>query len=337
MASRIARRERGLNVWPGYVDALATLLLSVVFLLTVFVVGQFFVSQELSGRDTMLARLNRQIADLTDLLALERSNRRGDAASLDSLRSSLAAAESARDLARAEAQAAGAQGGQAGELDRQLQAERGATRRALNQIDLLNEQLAAMRRQLAALEDALAASEQRDRESQARIADLGSRLNVALAQKVQELARYRSDFFGRLRQILGSRPDIRVVGDRFVLQSEVLFPAGSAALKPEAAPELDRIAAAVSDLARQIPADLAWVLRVDGHTDARPIASAQFPSNWALSAARAIAVVQYLAAKGIPPQHLLAGAFGEFQPLDAGTTDEAYARNRRIEMKLTER
>ncbi|MEE7475014.1 peptidoglycan -binding protein [Methylobacterium hispanicum] len=337
MASRIARRERGLNVWPGYVDALATLLLSVVFLLTVFVVGQFFVSQELSGRDTMLARLNRQIADLTDLLALERSNRRGDAASLDSLRSSLAAAESARDQARAEAQAAGAQGGQAGELDRQLQAERGATRRALNQIDLLNEQLAAMRRQLAALEDALAASEQRDRESQARIADLGSRLNVALAQKVQELARYRSDFFGRLRQILGSRPDIRVVGDRFVLQSEVLFPAGSAALKPEAGPELDRIAAAVSDLARQIPADLAWVLRVDGHTDARPIASAQFPSNWALSAARAIAVVQYLAAKGIPPQHLLAGAFGEFQPLDAGTTDEAYARNRRIEMKLTER
>lgn len=337
MASRAARRERGLNVWPGYVDALATLLLSVVFLLTVFVVGQFFVSQELSGRDTMLARLNRQIADLTDLLALERSNRRGDAASLESLRSSLAAAESARDQARAEAQASGAQGGQAGELDRQLQAERGATRRALNQIDLLNEQLAAMRRQLAALEDALAASEQRDRESQARIADLGSRLNVALAQKVQELARYRSDFFGRLRQILGSRPDIRVVGDRFVLQSEVLFPAGSATLKPEAGPELDRIAAAIVDLARQIPSDIAWVLRVDGHTDVRPIASAQFPSNWALSAARAIAVVQYLAAKGIPPQHLLAGAFGEFQPLDAGTSDEAYARNRRIEMKLTER
>ncbi|GJD77261.1 peptidoglycan -binding protein [Methylobacterium gregans] len=337
MASRAARRERGLNVWPGYVDALATLLLSVVFLLTVFVVGQFFVSQELSGRDTMLARLNRQIADLTDLLALERSNRRGDAASLESLRSSLAAAESARDQARAEAQASGAQGGQAGELDRQLQAERGATRRALNQIDLLNEQLAAMRRQLAALEDALAASEQRDRESQARIADLGSRLNVALAQKVQELARYRSDFFGRLRQILGSRPDIRVVGDRFVLQSEVLFPAGSATLKPEAGPELDRIAAAIADLARQIPSDIAWVLRVDGHTDVRPIASAQFPSNWALSAARAIAVVQYLAAKGIPPQHLLAGAFGEFQPLDAGTSDEAYARNRRIEMKLTER
>ncbi|MGV7030221.1 peptidoglycan -binding protein [Methylobacterium symbioticum] len=337
MASRVARRERGLNVWPGYVDALATLLLSVVFLMTVFVVGQFFLSQELSGRDTMLARLNRQIADLTDLLALERSNRRTDSATIDSLRSSLTAIETERDRIRAEAAGSAAQQGQASELDRQLQAERGATKRALSQVDLLNEQIAAMRRQLAALEDALAASEQRDRESQARIADLGSRLNVALAQKVQELARYRSDFFGRLRQILGSRSDIRVVGDRFVLQSEVLFPGGSAALKPEAAPELDRIAAAVGELAKQIPSDLPWVLRVDGHTDARPIGSAQFPSNWALSAARAIAVVQYLVGKGIPPQHLLAGAFGEFQPLDAGTSEDAYARNRRIEMKLTER
>jgi chemotaxis protein MotB len=337
MASRVARRERGLNVWPGYVDALATLLLSVVFLMTVFVVGQFFLSQELSGRDTMLARLNRQIADLTDLLALERSNRSTDSATIDSLRSSLTAIETERDRIRAEAAGSAAQQGQASELDRQLQAERGATKRALSQVDLLNEQIAAMRRQLAALEDALAASEQRDRESQARIADLGSRLNVALAQKVQELARYRSDFFGRLRQILGSRSDIRVVGDRFVLQSEVLFPGGSAALKPEAGPELDRIAAAVGELAKQIPSDLPWVLRVDGHTDARPIGSAQFPSNWALSAARAIAVVQYLVGKGIPPQHLLAGAFGEFQPLDSGTSEDAYARNRRIEMKLTER
>ena len=337
MASRAARRERGLNVWPGYVDALATLLLAVVFLMTVFVVGQFFLSQELSGRDTVLARLNRQIADLTDLLALERSNRRTDSATIDSLRSSLTAIETERDRIRAEAAGSAAQQGQASELDRQLQAERGATKRALSQVDLLNEQIAAMRRQLAALEDALAASEQRDRESQARIADLGSRLNVALAQKVQELARYRSDFFGRLRQILGARSDIRIVGDRFVLQSEVLFPAGSAALKPEAGPELDRIAAAVNELAKQIPSDLPWVLRVDGHTDARPIASAQFPSNWALSATRAIAVVQYLVGKGIPPQHLLAGAFGEFQPLDAGTSEEAYARNRRIEMKLTER
>jgi chemotaxis protein MotB len=194
-----------------------------------------------------------------------------------------------------------------------------------------------MRRQLAALEEALAASESRDKESQARIADLGSRLNVALAQRVQELARYRSDFFGRLRQILGSRSDIRIVGDRFVLQSEVLFPVAQATLRPEAGPELDRIASAILEVEKQIPPDIAWVMRVDGHTDARPIATAQFASNWFLSSARAIAVVQYLVSKGVPPQRLVAAGFGEFQPIELGTSEDALARNRRIELKLTER
>ena len=194
-----------------------------------------------------------------------------------------------------------------------------------------------MRRQLSAIEEALAASESRDRESQAKIADLGSRLNVALAQKVQELARYRSDFFGRLRQILGNRPGIRVVGDRFVFQSEVLFDTGQATLNPEGRAELDKLAAALLDLEKQIPTEIAWVLRVDGHTDVRPIASAQFPSNWALSSARAISVVQYLISKGVSPQRLVAAGFGEFQPIDTDKTEEAYSRNRRIELKLTER
>lgn len=337
MASARARSQRSLNVWPGYVDALATLLLAVVFLLTVFVVGQFFLSQELTGRDAVLNRLNRQIADLTDLLALERSNRRAQEEAAASMRNTLTATEAERDRLQALTAASEAAQGKSADVDAQLAAERGATQRAQNQVELLNEQIRALRRQLAALEDALAASESRDRESQARIAELGSRLNVALAQRVQELARYRSDFFGRLRQILGNRPDIRIVGDRFVLQSEVLFAAGSAALKPEAGPEIDRIAGAILDISKEIPADIPWVLRVDGHTDARPIQSAQFPSNWALSAARAIAVVQYLRSKGIPPQRLLAGAFGEFQPLDSGTSEEAYSKNRRIEMKLTER
>lgn len=337
MASLRTRRDRSLNVWPGYVDALATLLLAVVFLLTIFVVGQFFLSQEITGRDSVLNRLNRQIADLTDLLALERSNRRAQEEKASNLRTTLLGTEAERDKLKEQAGVAASGDDRQGELDKQLVAERATNARAASQIDLLNEQIGAMRRQLAALEDALAASESRDRESQARIADLGSRLNVALAQKVQELARYRSDFFGRLRQILGNRSDIRVVGDRFVLQSEVLFPVGSASLKPEAAPELDRIATAILDLSKQIPSDIPWVLRVDGHTDARPIASSQFPSNWSLSAARAIAVVQYMAGRGIPPQRLLAAAFGEFQPIEAGTSEDVYSRNRRIELKLTER
>jgi len=192
-----------------------------------------------------------------------------------------------------------------------------------------------LRRQLAAIEHALEASEKKDREAQSRITELGQRLNVALAQRVQELSRYRSDFFGRLRAILGNRPDIRIVGDRFVFQSELFFDVGQAVLKPEGRVELDKIAGALLDIERQIPGDIAWVMRVDGHTDVRPIAGGR--TNWDLSAARAIAVVQYLISRGVSPQRLVAAGFGEFQPIDADRTEEAYARNRRIELKLTER
>jgi chemotaxis protein MotB len=325
------------NYWPGFVDALSTLLLAIIFLISIFMLGQFFLAREISGRDTVLERLNRQIAELTDLLALERSGRRSTEETLTGLQTTLRGTEAERDRLQGLLAAGGAAERRAGELNSALEEQRAATGRALNQIDILNQQIAAMRRQLAALEEALAASENRDKESQARIADLGSRLNVALAQRVQELARYRSDFFGRLRQILGTRQDVRIVGDRFVFQSEVLFPAGQAVLRPEASGELDRIASALVELDRQIPPDINWIMRVDGHTDARPIATSQFPSNWALSAARAIAVVQALIVRGVPAQRLAAAGFGEFQPLDPGTTEDAYARNRRIELKLTER
>jgi chemotaxis protein MotB len=335
--ARAIRRRNALNYWPGFVDALSTMLLAITFLLSVFMLAQFFLAQEITSKETVLDRLNRQISELTDLLALERSSRRTVEQNLTSLQATLQSAEQERGRLQGMLESGQGAESRASELGSQVEAERRATARALTQVDLLNQQIAAMRRQLAALEDALASSESRDRESQARIADLGSRLNVALAQRVQELARYRSDFFGRLRQILGNRPDVRIVGDRFVFQSELFFERGQAVLRPEATPELDRIATLLLDLQRQIPPDIPWVLRVDGHTDARPINTLQFPSNWALSASRAIAVVQYLISKGVPPQRVVAAGFGEFQPLDLGTTDEAHARNRRIELKLTER
>ncbi len=223
------------------------------------------------------------------------------------------------------------------ELGKALDSEKQISARALAQVEVLNQQISALRRQLAALEDALNASEKRDKESQGKIADLGQRLNVALAQRVQELSRYRSEFFGRLRTILGNRPDVRVVGDRFVFQSEVFFDTGQAVLLPEGRAELDKLAAALIDLDKQIPSDIAWVLRVDGHTDLAPISSPQFKSNWELSSARAISVVQYLVSLGVPAQRLVAAGFAEFQPLDPEKTEDAYKRNRRIELKLTER
>lgn len=341
MALVRTRRERTVDYWPGFVDALSTLILGIIFLLTVFAVMQFFLTQEMSGKDTALTRLNAQIAQLNELLALERTGKANLESLLSTFRSNLAATEAERDRYKglAEGAGSGAAGtqGRVNELTDALENEKGVTARALAQVELLNQQIAALRRQLTALEGALEASEKREKESQTRITDLGQRLNTALAQRVQELSRYRSDFFGRLRTILGDRPDIRIVGDRFVFQSEVFFDPGQNALRPEGRAELDKLVIVLGELIKQIPPDIAWVLRVDGHTDLRPIASAQFPSNWELSAARAIAVVQYLMTRGIPPQRLVAAGFGEFQPLDPAPTEEAYRRNRRIELKLTER
>src|SRR3989449_3649281 len=255
------------------------------------------------------------------------------------LRSSRAAAEGDRDRNKGlyDGIGGGDAQGKAAQLSGQLDAERRLSARALAQVEVLNQQIAALRRQLAALEAALEASEKKDKESQGRIADLGQRLNVALAQRVQELSRYRSDFFGRLRAILGNRPDIRIVGDRFVFQSEVFFDTGRAVLRPEGRSEVEKLAAALIDLDKQIPSEIAWVLRVDGHTDMRPINSPLLKSNWELSSARAISVVQYLISVGGPPQRLVAAGFAEFQPLDAAPNEDAYKRNRRIELKLTER
>ena len=340
MALPRSRRDSGMKYWPGFVDALSTLILSIIFLLTVFMVAQFFLSQEVAGKDTALARLNAQISRLSDLLSLERTGKVSLEEEIAQLHASLSAAEGERDRLRgtAESQNAGAGPGQVNALNTQIDLQKAATARAIAQIENLNQQISALRRQIAALEDALGASENKEKDAQLHIADLGQRLNVALAQRVQELSRYRSDFFGKLREILGNRPDIRVVGDRFVFQSEVFFDSGAAVLRPEGRAELDKLAAALLDLEKQSPSEFNWVLRVDGHTDTRQLsATSPFKTNWELSAARAISVVQYLIGKGVSPQRLVAAGFGEFQPIDPGTTEEAFSRNRRIELKLTER
>ena len=342
MALSRRRQRREVDYWPGFVDALSTLLLAIMFLLSVFVIAQFLLSRDLSGRDTVLGRLNAQIAELNQLLALERAQSGDFQDQIAALRASLAGAETERTRLQAaldEGRAAspGAGGATVGELQAQVQSEQRVSAQARAQIDLLNQQLSALRQQIAALEDALGASENRDRESQVQIADLGRRLNVALAQRVQELARYRSDFFGRLREILADRDNIRIVGDRFVFQSEVLFSSGSDVLQAAGQDEMRKLAEAIIQLNREIPSDINWIIRVDGHTDNVPVSSGRFADNWQLSSARAAAVVRFLVSAGVPPQRLAATGFGEFQPLVAGNDADSRARNRRIELKLTER
>ncbi len=342
MALVRARRERyAANYWPGYVDMLSTLLLVVTFLMALFMLTNYIITQAASGKDTMLSRLNRQLSELTELLALEKSKKQSVEDSLAALQATLLDKEKENTrltglLGQQDGAMQGAEG-RASSLTTQLDEQKQITNDALAKVEMLNQQLAAMRLQLAALQEALEASEAKDKESQDKIADLGQRLNVALAKKVQELARYRSDFFGQLKDALGGRADFQISGDRFIFPSDVLFDSGSDVLRPEASEQLGKLAAALKELEGKIPSDIAWVMRVDGHTDIKPIATAQFPSNWELSSARAISVVRYLMAQGIKPERLVAAGFGEFQPVDAATSPEALRKNRRIELKLTER
>ena len=334
-----SRRSQVTNYWPGFVDALSSLLLVIIFLLSLFMLTQFFLGQEIQGKDTAMSRLNSQIAELTDLLQLERSNNTDLQSDLSALQATLATTTAARDKLQGQLAGLGGDGGKDVEiagLQSDLAKQKDISDEAAAQVALLNQQLAALRTQIGALETALDASESKAQESKTQVADLGRRLNLALAQRVQDLSQYRSDFFGRLRQILEGRADIQVVGDRFVFQSEVLFPAGEATISPEGNAALDKLATAIKELAGEIPADINWVLRIDGHTDKRPINTPEFPSNWELSAARAIAVTKYLVANGVSAQHLVAAGFGDSRPIDTGETEEAYAKNRRIEFKLTD-
>ena len=391
------RQPRSLDIWPGFVDALATLIMVIVFVLMIYTLFQFHLKDVIAGRDQALERLAAQIEEIADQLAFERTETarlRGEIVTLsgeltrvttvrDRLLQELAAAQAKTEQAAAQSEKVGKeledafkaiaadkerieiqlreldalrrnvetlsilrdelekklaeQGAQLQRDQQQYQAQVKLTEDAQLRADILTRQLAALRDEMARLNAALEASETRSKEQQVQIADLGRRLNLALASRVEELARYRSEFFGRLREALGDRADIRIVGDRFVFQSEVLFPSGSADLQPEGQRQLGQLAVTLQDVARRIPAEINWVLQVDGHTDRRPISTSQFPSNWELSSARAISVVKFLTSRGIAPDRLSATGFGEFHPLDVREDEIGFRRNRRIELKLTSR
>ncbi|MAU40618.1 MAG: hypothetical protein CMF31_03255 [Kordiimonas sp.] len=348
------------NTWPGFVDALSTLLLVIIFLLSMFVLAQFFLGTALSGRDEALVKLQNQVLELGDLLALEQQANRDLRDNISQLSASLQSANMTReelesrindleaDIAQAEGRTARMQESRQenesnlrdleqryAEASRALGEERELSHRARQQVEQLNSQLTQLRQQLASLQSALEASELRDREQKATIANLSQRLNTALASKVAELHQYRSEFFGRLKTALGNNPNIRVQGDRFIFQSEVLFGSGSADLDQNGKREMAKLAQTLVEISQQIPTDINWILRVDGHTDKLPIKSGRYPSNWELSIARALSVVYFLNSRGVDAHRLAATGFGPYQPLDPADTPDAYQRNRRIELRLT--
>jgi chemotaxis protein MotB len=371
-----ARRRRGIDFWPGFVDALSSLLMVLVFMLLIFTIGQFVLSDALSGRDKALAQLNAELAQLAKTLSMEQVAKAAAMNRVDELSASLATAAGERDALRlsldgtqsalTQAQARSEQDeaqiarlsadiNALTELKRQLESDIAArlaelederaklvvqtelSARSAAQVELLNRQMAALRLQLDEIAASLELARAQGKAKDVRIEELGRELNLALAQRVNELQRYRSDFFGKLREVLGGRSDIQIVGDRFVVPSELLFASGTDELTPMALRQLDSLAATLNEVASEIPSDVDWVLRIDGHTDRRPIATGRFPSNWELSSARAIAIVKYLITRGVPAKRLSANGFGEFRPLDPGETEAAYTINRRIEIQLTNR
>ena len=425
MAAITRRTTRRTNIWPGFVDALASVLIVILFLLMVFVLAQFFLNEAISGRDSALQKLQTQVIELGELLGLERREsdvlrlnvaqlaeelqasvtrtddlnvgmrslslraetaeadavrlgasledafktieadkatikaRLGelsvltqDVAALRALREDLESKISAMtDKARERDSALDAMTDKARERDSALDAmtkERGRSESALveerklsesgrAQVALLNKQMTSLREQLAQISMALDISEALSTAQNVQITALGKRLNAALATKVQELSRYRSEFFGRLRDVLGGQKGVRIVGDRFVFQSEVLFTTGSAELGAAGKKQMTRLAGTLNEISARIPNEIDWLLRIDGHTDKVPIKTTHYPSNWELSSARAISVVKQLIDLGIPSTRLAATGFGEHHPLDARDDEIAYRRNRRIELKLTQR
>jgi chemotaxis protein MotB len=352
---RAIRHRRVLDIWPGFVDALASLLMAMTFVLVIFTIGQFFLSDALMGRDRALEALNAQIAGLAEELNMAKAETRAVESEVRELDASLAGAQqtlAARDAENArlrrdvelleqlkkelEADVARL----AGQLDsrqQDLAAQTEMNAKTVAQVELLNRQIAALRDQLREINGALELARTDLAARDARIEDLGRRLNLALADRVRQLAQYRSEFFGRLRSALKDRKDVKVVGDRFIFPSEVLFDSGSDELGAQGVRQLDRLAATIKEIAVRIPPDLDWVLQIDGHTDRRPIHNARFPSNWELSTARAVAIVKFLRERAVPAERLAAAGYGEFQPLDPAENAAAYARNRRIELRLTNR
>ncbi len=383
--SRKRGGSNGLEAWPGYVDALSTLLMVTIFVLLVFVLAEAFLSSALSGSDNTISLLRNQIAQLSQSLSLETSKDTTLTQELAALNSQLAAAQAANtdlnqklssdagtitslqsqsqglqaQLSDAQAQAASAAGrisalqaqmdaqaqadanagpglqGQLTDAQNKLTAQTKISKQALDQVALLNQQIAAMRLQLAALAQALDAAKAADVKDNVQIADLGKQLNEALARKVEELQQYQSTFFKAMRDALANEPNLKIVGDRFVFESDVLFPVDQATLTPAGQAEIAKVAQAVKEIAPKIPSNVNWVLSVDGYADAQPITGGPYRSNFDLSAARALTVLHLLVQDGVPQERIVASALGSNNPLAPGNTQADYAQNRRIEFRLT--
>jgi len=343
------RRSRSTtNVWPGYVDALSALLMLVIFMLLIYVVSQLFLSQTLSDRNSELAQLNLRLNELSQLLGLEQSTTAALEQQMLMVQNSFSESladnedlqqrlEASRDQLMRQTADAEARAENMADINRELDDKDELSSSQQTMILRLSNQIASLQNQLRQITAALRLQKEMTVDKEDELDSVSRRLNTLLAERINQLEQYQSEFFSRLRNILAANENIRIVGDRFLLPSELLFGSGSALLGAEGKRELDKLAGVLLEVVDTIPADLEWILRIDGHTDRIPINTPQFPSNWELSTARAVAVVRYLAGQSVPQNRMVAAGFGEFFPVADGTTPKALQENRRIEIKLTDR
>ena len=378
MARSRSRTRRSADIWPGFVDAISTLLLVLIFLLTIFISSEFLLSKLLTNKDDALENLNVQIYQLSELLSLEKRENKDLTSTISKLNDKLNDSSVTADLLSMEFSNLKNKNIELNSLLNSLKASTSLIKKenknldiknsnieselkkllstlkatkvnlikaeeevklseaAKNQVSLLNMQVAELREQLNIIQNLLDINLEDIKKKDIQIVELGRKLNTALAVKVGELTQYKSEFFGRLRSILGNRDDIQIVGDRFIFQSEVLFASGSAEVAIEGVLELTKLSKILLDITKDIPTDIPWVLQIQGHTDQNPINTPLYPSNWELSAARAISVGRVLISSGVSSDKISVAGFAEFQPLELGNSPSSFRKNRRIEIKLTQ-
>ena len=376
MALNKIRRKHVDYTWPGFVDALSSLLMVIIFVLMIFVLSQFFLSQKMNGQDEALVKLKTNLIELSELLSIERN------VTIE-LTSSLTIFENKINIIQSKLEQEKIKNDNNKEklqenektirlskfkiseleeilnkkieevlnskntilsLENNLQKRKSeveiktdtlkANKEEINKLTAASIQL---RNKLSQIQTLLTAYKAKDKKDNVKTLNIGKDLNSALARRVEELQKFKSEFFGRVKELIKDRPEIKIVGDRFVFQSEVLFSVGSVEIGQKGQLEMVTLASTLVEIEKSLPTDIDWILQIEGHTDNLPVKEGQtYKDNWELSTKRALSVLRFLIKQGINPSRLSASGYGSFQPIDINNNADARKKNRRIEMTITQ-
>ena len=343
------------NIWPGFVDVLGTLLIVTIFTVLISTVTQIYFNDQLEIKRGEISSLDNQITNLANQLSLLNTEKKKIDKSFATLTIEYKDLNKKKnkldeELSKSQynlkikdkelEQIINERSSLLGKIQKQNEDLKDLSEvKEKNSLEIfeLNRNVEKLNNRLEELSKLLISAEEEDRKKKIKIENLGKKLNQALAGKLQELSEYQSIFFKKIKEALGDRKDIKVEGDRFIFPSEIFFESGSDIIQTEGIKKLSDIAKSLNEISEKIPSKIDWVLRIDGHTDKIPINNEKFNSNWHLSSSRAINIVKLLIENGISPNRLVAAGFGEHSPLISQENEEAYKKNRRIEIKLTRR